>query len=213
MRAESPGREPLQRFKPTNGLFVGVAGLLGAAFAICYVAWSLHTIVGLRIGLGAAFMAVVVWATQLRPRAAAYPRSLVLSNTVTDTEIPYAAVEEVAVGQSLAVWAEGRRHLCIGIGNKVREEMRDRRRRMRADARSSSSSRWHEFASMAERATPETRDVSYTKFVVTRIEELVDAEHREHPGEHVPPVVRRVALLPVVGLAVTAAAFVASLLV
>src|SRR6476659_8895445 len=66
----------LERFKPTTGLFVGVAGLLVAALALGYVVLNVHTVVGLRIGLAALFGAVVVWVSQLRPRVTAHTRDL-----------------------------------------------------------------------------------------------------------------------------------------
>src|SRR5690349_10196585 len=85
----------LERFKPTTGLFVGVVGLLIAAFTLGYVVLSVHTTVGLRLGLGAVFGAVVVWVSQLRPRVTAYTRDLHLKGSLRDARVPYVLIDEV----------------------------------------------------------------------------------------------------------------------
>ena len=202
---------PVERFKPTNGLFAGYAGLAAAAVAIGYVALYVHTVTGLRLALGAGFFAVVIWVTQLRPRATAYPRHVVLRNSVRDAHVPYVAVDEVSMSQTLNVWSGGRRYVCIGIGQSLREEIKARRRKEQA----SGGGRLTQFALMAERASTDERAMSYQTFVLTRLEELVDQAKREHRRDpdatHEPP--RHVLAWPeVTALAVTGLAFVVSLL-
>ena len=86
----NPGDERvLERFKPTTGTFIGIAGLLIAAFALGYVVLNVHSMAGLRIGLGAVFGAVVVWASQLRPRVTAYTKDLHLKGPLRDARVPY----------------------------------------------------------------------------------------------------------------------------
>jgi len=63
--ADDPGR-PVERFRPTTGLFVGYAGLAVAAFAVVCVLVAVHTVTGLKVALGALFAAVVIWVSQLR---------------------------------------------------------------------------------------------------------------------------------------------------
>jgi hypothetical protein len=199
-------QRPVERFKPTGGLLLGWFGLAAAGFAILYVAWTVHTVVGLRIALGAAFFALVVWVTQLRPRATAYPRHVVLKNSLHDTHVPLAAVDEVAIGQTLALWVGKERHVCIGIGNSFREELRVRRRQ----EQSLGTSRLGELSIRAERANTDERAMSYQTFVVTRLEELVAQAKREQPGEAGEP--RRVLAWPeVAALVVIGLAFVVSL--
>src|SRR4051794_26269166 len=98
--AEPSDARPLERFKPTNGLFIGWAGLATAAFALGYTVMFVHTTVGLRIALGALFAAVVIWVSQLRPRATAYPGVLQLRGALRDALLPYLLIEEVAMGQT-----------------------------------------------------------------------------------------------------------------
>jgi hypothetical protein len=203
-RATSTRPRPLERFKPTNGMFVGWAGLVCAAVAVVWCIVAVHSLAGLRVALGAAFFGLVVWATQLRPRAAAYPHRLVLKNPLRDTSIPFRAIDEVSVRQTLRVVAEGQRHDCIGIGNSVRDELRKSRKKHESLL---GHSRWHEFAERAERAAPDQTAMPYQTFVVTRIEELVEQEKRTpSPGE--PERVRKTWAWPeVVALAASALAF------
>ena len=156
---------PVERFKPTNGLFAGYAGLVAAAVTLGYVALYVHTVTGLRLALGALFFAVVVWVTQLRPRATAYPRHVVLRNSVRDAHVPYVAVDEVSMSQTLKIWSGGQRYVCIGIGQSLREEIKARRRKEQA----SGGGRLTQFALMAERASTDERAMSYQTFVLTRL--------------------------------------------
>lgn len=199
---------PVERFKPTSGVLPGYAGLVAAALAVGYVAWSAHTVTGLRVALGAVFFAVLVWVTQLRPRATAYPEHVVLRNAVRDAHVPLAAVDEVAMGQTLALWVGDRRFVCIGIGQSIRDDMRGRRRR----EQTLGTSRITEFVLKAERANSDERAMSYQTFVVTRLEELVDQARRRRDIEPAAPARHQVAWPTLVALVVTGLAFLASLL-
>lgn len=207
----------MERFKPTSGVFLGYAGLAMALFAVGYCLFSVHTVVGLRVGLGAAFGAVLIWVSQLRPRVTAYADALLLKGSLQDIRIPYLAIEEVSVTQMLNVFAEGRRYVCVGIGKGIAAETRERAKRQRErdklQARGTRSGRARELSEKADAAAPDQTAMSYHTFVVTRIEELVDRAKRDQRGAEVPPVTRSVALPEVVGLAVTAVAFLVSLLV
>ncbi len=201
---DSARPQPVERFKPTNGIFVGWAGLVSAAVAIVYTALAVHTMTGLRVGLGAVFLAMVVWVTQLRPRATAYTHRLVLKNSLRDTSIPLASIDEVSVRETLRVFAGDQRHVCIGIGRPIRDELRQRRKQ-RHDLLG--TSRWHEFAELAERAAPDQTAMSYQTFVVTRIEELVEQAKKRPRTE--PEDVRRLWAWPELALlAVSGVAFV-----
>lgn len=205
--ASSSRAHPVERFKPTSGHLLGYAGLLAAAVAIGYVAWTVHTVGGLRVALGAVFFALLVWVTQVRPRATAYDEHVVLKNAVRDAHVPLAAVDEVAMGQTLNLWVGERRFVCIGIGQSFREEVRARRRR----EQSLGTSRMTEFALRAERANNDERATSYQNFVVTRLEELVDHAKRRHGDADLPEPAHRLAWPWVAALAVSGLAFVASL--
>ena len=65
--------QPVERFKPTGGQFWGTSAWSPRRLRVGYVVLDVHTVTGLQFALGAVFFGVVVWVTQLRPRATAYP--------------------------------------------------------------------------------------------------------------------------------------------
>lgn len=200
---------PVERFKPTGGQMLGYVGLAAAALSIGYVLLNVHTQTGLRVVLGALFFGVVTWVTQVRPRATAYPRHVVLKNSVRDAHVPLALVDEVAMGQTLNLWVGEQRYVCIGIGQSIREDLRARRRK--ADV-TGGGSRLTQLSLMAERASTDERAMSYQTFVVTRLEELVEQAKKE-PGTDAEASARYVVAWPeVTALVVTGIAFVASFL-
>jgi hypothetical protein len=181
---------PVERFKPTNGMLVGWFGLAFAAGVVVYCAVAVHSLAGVRVALAAVFLGTVVWMTQLRPRATAYPHHLLLRNAARDVVIPLAAIEEVSVRQTLRVYAGERRYDCIGIGVSRRELLGVRRRNtpsLLGEGRLLEFSRKHERASTAETGA------TYESFVVNRIGELAEREKREKqtPATAPSPRVRR----------------------
>jgi hypothetical protein len=206
---------PLERFKPTSGLFSGYAGMALAVFAFAYCVLFVHSMVGFRVALGAVFAGVVVWVTQLRPRVTAYPDELLLRGSLKDVRIPYLAIEEVTITQMMNVFAAGKRYVCIGIGKGIVSDVRQRAKQERAASRDKGG-RWREFSEKAERASLDERAMSYHTFVTTRIEELVDEARRNakrRGDETVPPVRTTWARPELAALVVTALAFVVSLFV
>ena len=205
--------QPVERFKPTSGQALGWFGLVFVTIALVYVLFAVHTVTGLRIGLGAVFFGAVIWVTQMRPRATAYPWHVVLKNAVRDHHVPLAAVDEVAMGQTLSLWVGDQRYSCIGIGNSIRNDIKERRRRA-VDEADIGRSRFSELRAKAERANLDERAMSYQTFVVTRLEELVESAKREHretgraPGDP-----QRITAWPEVAvLVVSGLAFLGSLL-
>jgi hypothetical protein len=216
LRNDSERQRPLERFRPTAGTFVGYAGVAIALFAVAYVAVFVHSVVGLRVALGALFAGVLVWVTQLRPRATAYPETLLLKGSLKDTSIPYVVIDEVALGQTLNIWVAGRRHVCIGIGLSIGSDLRQRAKKQRQSSLLGSS-RLQEFSEKASLAAPDQSAMSYHTFVVTRIEELVEQARRDAARSGAtapaPPVRYSYALPEIVALVVTGLAFVVSLFV
>lgn len=205
--------QPVERFKPTSGHLLGYVGVAAAVFVLGYVVLFVHSTTGLRLGLGAVFFGCLVWLTQIRPRATAYPQHVVLRNAVRDAHVPLAAVDEVSIGQTLALWVGQTRYVCIGIGNTVREDFKARRRRM-LDEADLGTSRFSELRRKADLANLDQRAMTYQTFVVTRLEELVEQAKREQsraqttpPAPHYEVAWPEVAVLTVSGLA-----FVVSLL-
>jgi len=180
--SHTPARpRPVERFAPTSGLFLGWFGIAACAVAIVWVALTAHTTTGLQVGLGAVVFGLVVWTTQLRPRALAYDDHLLLRNAVRDVRVPMTAIDDVRVTQSLQVWTGERRHVCIGIGHSVRQQLKVRRNRRQQLL---SPSRWQAFSEAADRAAPDQTAMSYATFVETRITELVEAARKETRSEN-----------------------------
>lgn len=218
--AQPPADEPaheqvLERFKPTTGTFIGWSGVLLAAFAVGYVALNVHTVVGLRVALAAVLAAVVIWVSQLRPRVTAYTTYLDLKGSLRDVRVPYVLVDEVTMAQTLNVWVAGRRYVCIGIGKSLAADVRQRAKKERQGSLLGKS-RTREFSDKAEMSAPDQTAMSYTTFVVTRIEQLVDQAKRElkiRGGSAEGAEVRQVYAVPeLVALLVSVLAFVAALL-
>ena len=204
----------LERFKPTNGIVVGWAGVLVAAFALGYSMLYVHSAVGLRIGLGAVFAGVVIWVTQLRPRATAYTRTLHLKGSLRDAHVPYVLVDEVTMGQTLNIWVGERRYVCIGIGMSMVADARQRAKKARQGS-TLGTGRLHDISQRAESAAPDQTAMSYHTFVVTRIEELVDQAKRElrQRGETADTRVTQPYAVPEIGaLVASGIAFLGSLL-
>ncbi len=207
--------EPVERFAPTTGLVVGWTGILVAVVVIGWVLLRAHSAAGLRVALAAAFAAVLVWVTQMRPRVTAYRRHLLMRGSLRDVAVPYLAVEQVTMGQTLNVWAGGRRYVCVGIGKSLGYDVRQRMRAHNTGGvlgtnRVIDPSGFGEFA-------PRAPDISYQSFVLNRIDDLVKAARSGRRADQ-PPSPEETAVRPsyavpeVVGLVVTGAALLLSLL-
>jgi hypothetical protein len=208
--------EPVERFKPTSGVYVGWSGIAVAVIIIGYVALRDHSVLGLQVALASAFGAVLVWVTQLRPRATAYRRELLLHGVLKDTFIPYVAIDEVTMGQTLNVYVGRRRFVCVGIGRSIGFEMRQRVR-SHGQGGQLGGNRSYQFAGKTE--TTELRDstTSYPTFVLDRINDLVAAarseKDRQGADTPLPRVRSRYAVPELVAFVLTGAAFVATILV
>lgn len=173
--------QPVERFKATSGFFAGYTGLVLAAFSVGYVLLSVHTLTGLRVGLGMTLFGLVTWVTQLRSRATAYPDHLVLKNSVRDAVIPLTLIDKVTVRQTLNVWVGERRYVCIGIGTPIRGIFKSRKNT--AGSSPLGMGRMREFSEMADRAAPDQTAMAYEAFVATRIDELVESANKQFAGE------------------------------
>jgi hypothetical protein len=207
----SAHEEPVERFRATSGRIVGSVSLAVVAALLVYVALGVQTATGLRLATGLVFLGVLVWVTQLRPRATAYPDVLHLQNSLRDATVPLVAVDRVAVRRMLSVWVGDRRYVCIGIGTPLRTMVGIRSRGP------SSLLGWDRLEAYTEEATPPHPDqsaTSYPGFVETRIADLAEDARRRaalRPGATAPPPRETWAWPEVVALAGTAAAFVLSL--
>jgi hypothetical protein len=202
---------PVERFRPTSGRLLGLTGVVVCALLLVYVALTVPSLTGLRVGLALAFVGVLIWTTQLRPRATAYRSRLVLRNSFRDTTVPLHAVEDLNVRRMLNVWVAGERYVCIGIGRSLRSIVK------RKPSGPASLLGFDKVESYSDTATPPRPDqsaMSYADFVETRLTALVEEARRRSSaagGTTEPP--RHSWAWPEIGLlAVTGAAFVVSLL-
>ena len=117
--------EQTEWFATWGGRVMGVVGLALAALVVLLglTGWggdydpAAYAISGL--------FASVVWVTMLRPAVGLREDELVLRNPLTTVTVPLAAVEQVAVGQFLAVLVGGRRYTNSGIGRGRRAAKHD----------------------------------------------------------------------------------------
>ena len=210
MQESTGSGEPLERFKPTSGMVGGWSGLVVGVLVVGYVVVAEHSVLGLRVALGAAFAGVLVWCTQLRPRVTAYHDALTLHGPVSDVAVPYAAVEEVTMGQTLNVWAGGRRYVCVGIGKPLGFDSRQRMRAQRAGGLLGGN----RVSAITGSDLPRETSPTYQSFVLSRIGDLV-ATARQHPRDRsaaVPGVRRTYAVPELAALGITGGAFLVSLL-
>jgi len=207
-----PGRQaPVEWFKPTNGLVVGWFGVALAVLAIGYAAVAEHSLLGLRIALGAAFVGVLVWVTQLRPRVTAHAETLTVHRPLSDVVLPYLAVDEVTMGQTLNIWSGGRRYVCVGIGKPIGFDTRQRMRAQRAGGQLGGNRAGELSGAGAGRFPAPT----YQDFVLSRIGDLVAAA-RQQPrdaSERTPVARVRYAVPELLAIVLTGAGLLASLLV
>jgi hypothetical protein len=198
----------IERFRPTTGAVVGWSGLGMIALVVAYCLLEVHTVVGVRVVLGGLLGAVVLWVTQFRPRVTAYERGLLMLGSILDTMVPYGAVDDVRLGQTLVVRSGGRRFVCVGIGQSLGAETR---RRLRATGHGNTLDlhRNYVFAGEQPAADQQEPGMSYHEFVMTKINELLVAHPRPAEGER-PPVQRAYAVPEVAALLVTGAAFLLS---
>ncbi|MGZ4443085.1 MAG: hypothetical protein ACXVXC_07980 [Nocardioidaceae bacterium] len=200
----------VERFKPTNGYVIGYVSLAVVVGGVVWIAVDDPTLAGLRIALGMLFAGVLIYATQIRPRARIDTAgTLVLKNTFRDTHVPLVLVDAAKVSQALVVYVGAKRYVCIGIGKPIRKELRrSRRSTVFGGSRVSSLV---DFGEHAQAAAGE-RNVTYETWVAQRIEELAGNARKElHGGTPTGEVRRTVAWPELAAALVTGVLFVVTL--
>lgn len=186
----------VEKFEPTGGRVLGYTTLAAIVGLFVYIALLIPTVTGLRVALALAVFGVLVWATQIRPRAFVRDGELWLRNFFRDEAIPLESVDDVTVRRMLEVRVDEERHVCVGIGRSPRAVRRSGRG-LPAD----SSVGGH----------PE-RPADYGQYVESRLRDLAAEARRSTDGGSKRPVRHFWAWPEVVALAVTTVAFVVSLL-
>jgi hypothetical protein len=202
-----PRGEPVDRFHPTSGVFLGWLCIAVGVAIVVYLVVNAQTVLGLRIGLACLLAVAVVWATLLRPRAVAYADRLVLRNSVSDTSVPLHQIDSATVRQTLSVFVQGKRYVCIGI-SKSRRNLYGRKKRGAAAVFGIEQVDAHTIGGV------QPKGVRYESWVETRIEVLArDAKEavRSHRIEPLPAVVRDWAWPEIIAMVVLGGAFLVSL--
>jgi hypothetical protein len=204
--ADSDPAAPVERFAPTGGMLIGGVSLTVAVALLVIVALSEPNLTGVRVDLAIALVALLVWMALLRPRAAAYPRTLVLRNMVSDTHVPLAGIDAVLVRSTLNVWVEEDRYVCIGIGRSTRKLITQKPGPMSALGLGHDDRRF-----AMEKSDEPGAPNDYAGFVEDRIATLALAARRDS-HEEPPPVRREPALPELIALGVLAVALAVSFL-
>ncbi|MCW2766692.1 MAG: hypothetical protein JWO11_2651 [Nocardioides sp.] len=117
------GNQSVERFRPTSGRVTGSIGLV-VALAVVVIGIFDREAFGPPVVAAALVIAVLVWASTLRPRVSVTEECLVLRNMLDTVSIPLASIEEVAVRQVLAVRVGRRRYVSPAVGRSWRQTIK-----------------------------------------------------------------------------------------
>jgi hypothetical protein len=209
------GAEDIQRFRPTNGRFMGVLGLLLCAFVAAVFVLYEAPHVAVPGVLGCLFAAVLVWLAMLRPSVAATTTELRLRTLFETVSIPIASVDTVVVRRYLLIRSGGQKYICPAISRPLRKTVRTEMRWGGQQMMSPGISE-ERLSGGSLQTQVDQNELSYPDFVEQRIGQLAAndrarrgiEERSEEEYELGSEVVRRVAWLEVGVLAVLAVAFV-----
>jgi hypothetical protein len=119
--------------------------------------------------------------------------------------VPWVAIDELSMGQTLNVWVGAKRYVCIGIGKSLGYEMRQRVRGQGSET-VAGGNRSYGFSGQPTLPASE-HSMSYQGFVLSRLDDLIaHSRHDRPPPDERPAVrqeyaVREIAALVVVGVA------------
>lgn len=195
----------VERFKPTGGMFIGWASVAAAVILLVLVPLSEPNLIGVRVVMIVAIVALVVWMALLRPRATAYGDTLVLQNMVTDTHVPLAGIDAVLVRTTLNVWVADERYVCIGIGRPTRKLVKEKGGGPMSILGLEHDDRRYGFGQSGEIGASK----DYAGFVEDRIATLALAA-RHAPHDELPPVRRKPAVPELIAFGVLLGALVTS---
>ena len=178
----------VEKFPPTSGRVMGVMAVGLCVVVLVYALFDGDRGFEAPVAWAAAFAGVLSYAALLRPAVRVGSGALVLRNMVDTNEIPLAAIQEVAVGQVLAVRTDEKRYVSPAIGTSFLRTVRPR--------------------------TSQSGDVglTYPDYVRDRILHLADGARRRAGDEDV--ATRRTWAWPVIGgLALTGIGFVVAVVI
>lgn len=193
------------RFQPTSGRIMGCLAIV-VALAVVVLAIADSEAVPAPLFTGAILFGVLAWASMLWPGLSVTPDHLVLRTMTEHQRLPLAAIESVAVGQVLAVRVGEKRYVSTAISKPWRKAMVAGRRGkgQKQDPEGSTAAGEVPYADYVENEIRARMDQARE---VTGVGLLSDEQLALAAG-----VRRRPAWVPIVLLAGSALAFVASIL-
>ncbi len=204
-----------KRFGPTSGVAYGVIGLIACAGVSLIALTGEVTEGSVQVALGAAVVAVLLWAYMLRPRIVLDEAggTVLLRNAFVDWRIPLAVVRVVAVRTVTTVKTDDGRYEGAAVGYPLRKIVRGQTggtpgRLMLGQAPQTGT--WGDGNAGAVRSSRPT-DQPLQEFMADQI--LFAADRARELGKAGGAVQRQRAWPELVALVVTVAAFVVGLLV
>lgn len=208
---DQPRPELLERFKPTAGRLLGIAGVaivLLVAYAVASTGLDRGTI-GFLAAL--ALILVLVWAALIRPALRAYDDHLLIRNSWSDVRIPWGRITDVDVKQTLQVYVGHERHHCVAVGKSARQIIRGGQKRGVVGGAALGTQKLDDLADQPTLTGAHTTGMHYADYVVIKIQTYASAQ-RGQTGQITE--VTRTWAWPEIAVAIaTAATFVAGLTV
>ncbi|MFY0405921.1 hypothetical protein [Solicola sp. PLA-1-18] len=172
--------EVLERFTPTAGRWVGVVGLVVLALiAAAVVSAGLDRATVLVLAV-VALLAVLTYAALVRPTVHARRDHLLIRNAWTSVRIPWRAVTDVDVRQTLQVSAGDKTHHAIAIGKSARKILRGNQPGAAGPGGAFGSSSSREFATRPTLEGSEVVGTDYADYVVLKVQTYAST-HRSTP--------------------------------
>jgi hypothetical protein len=215
---EQPTAE-IERFRPTNGRVMGTLGMLMCAFVGGLLIATEPPHVAVPGVLACLFVAGLVWVALIRPSVAATETDLHLRNLFESVRIPLASVDTVLVRRYLLVRSGGQKYICPAISRPLRKTMRNEMKWSGQQLMGPGVSA--ERLGAVQTDVKDEPELAYPDFVEQRITALAAndrarrgiGERSEEEYELGSQVVRRIAWVELVALAVLAVGCAVTLIV
>ena len=155
-----------------QGRVTGVIGLVIAAGMIAMFIQDTER-VPLWVPAVAVLAGVLIWTTMLKPQVSVRGDRLVLRNSLETIRIPLAAIEELAVGQVLAVRLGRKRFVSPAVGRSLRQALKSAREEPPGYSKPALGP-----ALGGSSPSQVEAGVSYADFIERRIKDLVDLDRK-----------------------------------
>jgi hypothetical protein len=167
---------PAETFAPAGGRVIGYLGIAVVAVMVLSDVLSPGS-VPIVVIAGAIVVAVLIWATTIRPRVSVADGTLVMRNMLQTIRIPLAAVEDLSVRQVLAVRTAQRRYACPGVGRSLRQALREKPPEMHDD-RATRPALGPAFGGDVA-SQVDTGGITYADYVEVRLRDLIEQDRQQ----------------------------------